>query len=266
MPRKRTYGLDIDTIAYATRVKVGSGVDILPENLKQINKFVVGVKKLGLWETMICWPLRSIHNAGKGSNVYSLGGLGIFNGTFQNTLEWNMKGIIGQNASDTLIINSFSLSSITPSVFIAYNRLNPSIGTQPNLTNSPINFGMNWFSQARTYIHGYNAANIIFSAYTFQNSFHNQPNFNSLSIEISGEGAPANQPFYVFENSKFQGDLNQYGAPSVPFNSRQNVVQNLNLTCGTQQVSFFLFINGRNANLLRNLYKQTLGVGLNLPY
>ena len=266
MPRTRTYGLDIDTIAYAARVKAGSGVTILPENLKQINKFVVGVKKLGLWNSMICWPLRSIHNSGKGSTVYSLGGRGIFNGSLQNTLEWNTKGVIGRNTSDALVVNGFSLSSITPSVFIAYNRLTPSINTQPVIGNSPINFGINWFGQGRTYIYGFNAANTQFSAYTFQNSFHNRPNFNSLSIEIGGVDAPVNQPFYVFENSVFQGNLNQYGSPSVPFDSGQNVVRNLSLTGGTQQISFLLFIDGRNAHTLRGLYKQTLGIDLNLPY
>jgi hypothetical protein len=92
MPRIRTYGLDVDTIAYAARVKAGSGVTILPENLKQINKFAIGVKKLGLWNSMVCWPMRSIHNAGKGSTVYSLGGLGIHNGTMVGSPVWNTNG------------------------------------------------------------------------------------------------------------------------------------------------------------------------------
>jgi len=92
MPRTRTFGLDKDTIAFATRVKVGSGKTILPENLKQINKFVIGTKKLGLWNSMVCWPMRSIHNAGTGSTVYSLGGLGTYNGTMTNSPVWNSDG------------------------------------------------------------------------------------------------------------------------------------------------------------------------------
>jgi hypothetical protein len=92
MPRTRTYGLDVDAIAYAARVKAGSGVTILPENLKQINKFVIGVKKLGLWNSMVCWPMRSIHNAGRGSTVYSLGGQGLHNGTMVNGPVWNTNG------------------------------------------------------------------------------------------------------------------------------------------------------------------------------
>ena len=93
MPRIRTYGLDIDSIRYAQRVKSGSGTTILPEPLKQINKFVIGVKKLGLWNSMVCWPMRGIHNAGTGSTVYSLGGLGTYNGTMVNSPTWSQYGV-----------------------------------------------------------------------------------------------------------------------------------------------------------------------------
>ena len=41
-----------------------------------INAFVRGVKDLGLWDNMVCWPLRSAQNAGTGTTAYSLGGLG----------------------------------------------------------------------------------------------------------------------------------------------------------------------------------------------
>ena len=93
MPRTRTYGLDIDTVRYAQRVKSGSGATILPEPLKQINKFVIGVKKLGLWNSMVCWPMRGIHNAGTGSTVYSLGGSGTYNGTMVNSPTWSQYGV-----------------------------------------------------------------------------------------------------------------------------------------------------------------------------
>ena len=91
--RTRTFGLDFDTIAYAKRIKDGSGTSLIPEKLKEINKFVVGIKRLGIWDKMVCWPMRSIHNAGTGSTVYSLGGLGVYNGVMTNSPTWGLQGI-----------------------------------------------------------------------------------------------------------------------------------------------------------------------------
>lgn len=262
MPRTRTYGLDIDTIRYAQRVKSGSGATILPEPLKQINKFVVGVKKLGLWNSMVCWPMRSIHNAGTGSTVYSLGGQGVFNGALTNSPMWNSKGIIGSTTNSLLAVSSFSLGSTTPSVLMVYNRINPTEQTRPLLTDSPVNFGMNWFSQGRTYMWGFDATNTQRTAYTSQNGFWALSNFNTISIEIAGASGTVNQPFYVFENNTFHGNL---VSPASPFDSRQNFVQQFQFYYGIQQVPFLLFINGRNAQSLKPLYRSTLGIGLYLP-
>ena len=58
-----------------------------------INDFVLGVKTLGLWNSMVCWPLRSSQNAGTGTTAYSLGGLGTYNGTLINGPTWDDDGI-----------------------------------------------------------------------------------------------------------------------------------------------------------------------------
>jgi hypothetical protein len=59
-----------------------------------VSAFVRGVKDLGLWESMVCWPLRSSQNAGTGTTAYSLGGLGTFNGTLVNGPTWDAEGIL----------------------------------------------------------------------------------------------------------------------------------------------------------------------------
>lgn len=58
-----------------------------------INDFVLGVKTLGLWNSMVCWPLRSSQNAGTGTTAYSLGGLGTFNGTLVGPPIWGVDGV-----------------------------------------------------------------------------------------------------------------------------------------------------------------------------
>jgi hypothetical protein len=51
---------------------------------KQIRDFAAGVNALGLWNNMVCWPLRSAQNAATGNTMFSLGGLGTFDGTMVN--------------------------------------------------------------------------------------------------------------------------------------------------------------------------------------
>jgi hypothetical protein len=58
-----------------------------------IDAFVKGVKDLGLWESMVAWPLRITQNAGTGTTAYSLGGLGTFNGTLVNGPTWGVDGV-----------------------------------------------------------------------------------------------------------------------------------------------------------------------------
>lgn len=77
--------LDGDAAAYIAR----SGA----QDRAAINAFVRGVKALGLWESMVCWPLRSSQNAGTGTTAYSMGGLGSYDGILVNGPTWETDGI-----------------------------------------------------------------------------------------------------------------------------------------------------------------------------
>ena len=59
---------------------------------QQISRFVTGIKDLGLWSSMVCWPLRSSQNAGTGTTAYSLGGLQTANATLVNGSTWTANG------------------------------------------------------------------------------------------------------------------------------------------------------------------------------
>ena len=82
---------------------------------QQISDFVVGVKGLGLWNNMVCWPLRSSQNAGTGTTAYSLGGLGTYNGTLTNGPTWGTDGITFDGTNDyisTALTSGFSALSV----------------------------------------------------------------------------------------------------------------------------------------------------------
>jgi hypothetical protein len=72
----------------------------------EINHFVKGIKKLGLYSSMVCWPLRSSQNAGTGSTAYSLGGLGTYNGTLVNGPTWGADGVTSAGGVSTPHINT----------------------------------------------------------------------------------------------------------------------------------------------------------------
>lgn len=96
---------DADALTYFTNTGITD-----PTARRQINDFVVGVKALGAWTTMVCWPMRSSQNAGVGSTVYSLGGGGTFNGTMSAGATWGSDGISFNGSTGSV---STSMTSIT---------------------------------------------------------------------------------------------------------------------------------------------------------
>lgn len=86
--------LDADADSYILRAGV---TDATAQT--QINDFVVGVKALGVWNNMVCWPSRSAQNAGTGNTIYSLGGLGTFNATKTAGITWNANGLRATTAN-----------------------------------------------------------------------------------------------------------------------------------------------------------------------
>jgi hypothetical protein len=86
-------GYDADATAFAA----ASGAT----DVAALSAFVKGVKELGLWSNMVCWPLRSSQNAGTGTTAYSLGGLGTYNGSL-STAQRGIQTVLTQ-AQQTLI-------------------------------------------------------------------------------------------------------------------------------------------------------------------
>ena len=93
---------------------------------KQIRDFSAGVNDLGLWNSMVCWPLRSAQNAATGNTMFSLGGLGTFNATMFNNPTRGADGIntvatnayigsIGLTITHALLISKSGTSSINTS-------------------------------------------------------------------------------------------------------------------------------------------------------
>jgi hypothetical protein len=86
-----TYTRNDETRKYVKRIK-NAGKTLDAFSVLDIDNFVTGCKDLGLWNNMVCWPLRSSQNTGT-NTAFSLGGLGTFDGTLVNGPTWGSNGI-----------------------------------------------------------------------------------------------------------------------------------------------------------------------------
>jgi hypothetical protein len=112
--------IDPDAAAFAA---VSGATDVA-----NLDAFVKGVKDLGLWDDMVCWPLRSAQNAGTGTTAYSLGGLGTFNGTLVNGPTWGSDGILFDAASVTHITTPLDVTGLRKFTTMAATEQRAQVG------------------------------------------------------------------------------------------------------------------------------------------
>lgn len=80
------------------------------DSRRLISDFVRGIKSLGLWNQMVCWPLRSSQNASTTLTARSLGGLGTFDGTLVGlaSSSWLSNGLNMPNNTGFITFPSMS--------------------------------------------------------------------------------------------------------------------------------------------------------------
>jgi hypothetical protein len=263
-------GFDADAVAYFERAGV---TDATAKS--QISAFVIGIKDLGLYNSMACWPLRSAQNAGTGATAYSLGGLGIYDGTLVNSPSWTTDGIDHTAASSQRTSFPIDLVPYGATGFSLYFAGKPKTGTQafsmifgqeggtPSVQNGMIRLGATANAQIQinvNYTGGLATRTISANAVNTFNSF-------GATVSPSSVGL-------VFNAST------SFSAPSGTYNSiNEGTTDNL-LTASRGPFtiskiyadlisSFGLFttssLNASQFSSLISLYKTTMGDGLGLP-
>jgi hypothetical protein len=112
--------LDGDALQFCSR----SGANqVVPLTL-----FARGVKSLGLWNSMVSWPLLPGQNAGQGPIAYSFGGLGIYNLNLAAS-RWTSLGVIcssgvlnAGNPSASAIVGEFGGAAAILSGAATFNQ------------------------------------------------------------------------------------------------------------------------------------------------
>lgn len=231
-------GYDADAAAYFERAGV---TDATAKT--QINAFVKGIKDLGLYNSMVCWPLRSAQNAGTGTTAYSLGGLGTYNGTLVNNPTRGADGI-NLVGSPTPSITTSAFANQPDSIF-SVQKFDSSV-----LTNQ-----------------------IVYDGTTRQHLFKN---FSSLVVDgfagnIVGTGSvlPYNDVFssYQLKFDGASGSSSINGGAETTRNFGANNLTAFRMGGSTNGVvlSFAMIINANTSENFYTLYKTTLGQGLGLP-
>jgi hypothetical protein len=237
---------------------------------KQINDFVIGIKGLGLYNDMVCWPLRSAQNAGTGTTAYSLGGLGTFNGTFAGSTlpTWETNGVnftndtpakintsLAQGSSDD--INIFSV--VECNAFVS--EANCICGTR-NLNSAGFSCAQDWYGQGAGPLlwdaGGAGTLSVFLSRIT-------DGSFNAYTQRLSVSGA-----------TKTIGVRLNAGSESTNSGAR-TYNAGFNFTIGNQtptdaagalggKMPFIAYFKTASlSSSVYTLYKTTIGQGLSLP-
>ena len=246
-------GFDADAAAYFDRAGVTDAVA-----KSQINAFVKGVKDLSLYNNMVCWPLRSAQNKGSGTTAYSLGGLGIYDGTLTNGPTWGTDGITFDGTDDYIITGAVPITGSNPRSLLAVGK--SSTGSLNILAT--IFASLPLFKQTWGILQFPNATTLT--------GWGNNSD-STIGTITSGE---FNSSVFGYLSSRF-GFINGIsqtlsGSTETP-DTKANSAMIIGSQSGTQwfyngQIPFVaLFNSGASSTNIHTLYKTTLGVGLGLP-
>jgi hypothetical protein len=253
-------GFDADAVAYFERAGV---TDATAKS--QISAFVMGTKDLGIYNNMVCWPLRSAQNSGTGT-AYSLGGLGIFDGTLSGTPlpTWGTSGITFSSVLAQYI-------DVSPSV--ASGQLNSlcfGVGSVSSVVsvNRFFDFQDGGSATRRNPFLSYEAFGSVTDLQL--------PNSGVATQQVSVNLAEQLNTFFSLCGSKESGTMrislngiSQVTSGSKTFNvgTGYNQARVVNLFDGTVSFALLASTDFTSAQVLslHSLYKTTLGDGLGLP-
>jgi hypothetical protein len=223
-----------------------------------LSAFVRGVKDLGLWENMVCWPLRSTQNAGTGTTAYSLGGLGTFDGTLTNGPVWGVNGITFDGSNDfvtaqpTTVTTSQCFGLVhdnTTDTGTATMSVSESIVSQTELRLRPngdlaIHSAASWAQSAVTGSFSRSGFGLYAASWDSDagQAFVQRNATANAAVARTYTGTTSNRVYIM------SGPSTQYTAGVASFVFLINAKMN-----STASVAFY------------TLYKSTLGTGLGLP-
>jgi hypothetical protein len=256
----RFYDLDIDVKNYAKRI-VDAGYKC-PADINSVSDFVKGLKTYNLWNNLICWPSRANQNAGAGTTVYSLGNIGIYNGTMVNSPTWQADGIVFTNTTQEVTRSGFD----TPASPMSFGSVTSKSPTSALMRAQMLGVFPQRYSSADVQnTRSFDIRNNLNSNYliwfpSVSTSFI----FKLVSVEsnLTANGYANGQNISPTSNATTVGWDNTTGVSTRLFGTTTG--NDATIICA------FIYIFTRNISASEqlnfyNLYKVTAGKGLGLP-
>lgn len=255
---------DSDASAYFTTAGVTSTA-----GRQQVSRFVTGIKDLGLWNSMVCWPLRSSQNAGTGTTAYSLGGLGTFNGTLNNSPTWTANGIQNNNTNQSMTVpddpNVYNLRSCMAVFNPSSSSINQRLFDIQDDATAQGWYCLFLFDGGSG---GERGAKIGLTRNS--NASMNAPNTENVDLGVwrASSFTASNTSDNLFRNGSLVSNSARTGLatinPTGSRNGRRVFGVASDLIGAFCIISTATWTNGQVGNIY-SLYKSTLGQGLGLP-
>jgi hypothetical protein len=267
---------DTDGDAYLTRAGVTN-----PLGRCEVLWFTRGMKALGLWQNTVAWAMRNYQNAGIGSTVYSMGGLGIFNGTAQNSPTWDISGLYfsGNIARPRMIVSNLAQTNYRQKTLFVAGLTEP--GTTANggerghfitTWNAPTRYGQ--FGTFRGMgFGGFDQQSECGDTNPSSTTTWSQTNslleYNKYHTHalVFNSGA-----LLAYKNGSFANSNSTFGSPAILSDQGFTFMDDGNDTYGYSKgyVGFGccfnnIALNAFQISSLNNLVKSTLGFNLGLP-
>jgi hypothetical protein len=244
---------------------------------QQIRDFAKGVNDLGLWNSMVCWPLRSSQNYGSGTTAFSLGGLGTFNGTLTNGPTWGVDGVTFDASTKHINVPSAAgvyngqgagwsvvavIDTDRTGGDITHTTLTASIGggTGGRVSINTKNVGSNQFAAGGRRLDADSFVSSTANSTNQRTYLENRSDWNAGSVQLVVNGTAQTSAAY----SSGAGNTSATDSQAVMMGNSPTT-----FAAFTGTISFALICQTLpsldDAERFRDLYKTTLGTGLGLP-
>ena len=246
---------DTDCDAYFQR----AGVNNLTGR-SEVLWFVRGLKSLDLYRNAVLWPMRSYQNAGTGTTVYSLGGLGRYDGTMVNSPTWSLSGMNNFVYNSKYIsLSLFALDGFIPSAcFSSYYRQSDSFiltGTVANSKLFVMGAGASAGIGAGVVGRGYSTLDALSPASVWYANTIEMSNSLKLGYKSINGAAPTSSGVSTINWSDYTSASTSYQIQGTGGDAND-------------LLSIWIYFNKsviNSAQKLYTLYKNTMGSNISLP-